>query len=135
VASKPGLILEASRGFREQMFQLQIRKGNRVSFGYDCHVGCIDTVALSEDALIASRVFMSDHGHGNAYGLTLALQPAHRPQVSKSPVHAGSHVSIGEGVCILSGETIGDNVAFGANWVVTRNVPPDAVFAGASARH
>lgn len=134
VASEPGLILEAFIGFREQAFQPRIHIGNRVSFGYDCHVGCIDSVTIGDDVLIASRVFISDHGHGNADALSLALPPVRRPLASKGPVHIGARVWIGEGVCILSGVTIGDDAVIGANSVVTSDVPPGAVFAGTPAR-
>jgi acetyltransferase-like isoleucine patch superfamily enzyme len=134
VTAEPGLILEAFLAFQGQTFQPHISIGNRVSFGYHCHVGCIAEVTIGDDVLIASRVFISDHSHGTAQDTELSLSPARRPLVSKGPVRIGARVWIGEGVCILTGVTIGDNAIIGANSVVTRDVPPNTVYAGAPAR-
>jgi len=134
VTAEPGLILEAFSSFQGGTFRPRIVIGDRVSFGYHCHVGCIDEVNIGNDVLIASRVFISDHSHGGAQASDLSLPPARRPLVSKGPVRIGSRVWIGEGVCILSGVTIGDNSIIGANSVVTHDVPPNTVYAGAPAR-
>lgn len=135
VTAEPGLILEAFLAFQGQTFQPHIAIGDRVSFGHHCHVGCIAEVTIGDDVLIASRVFISDHSHGAAQDSELSLPPARRPLVSKGPVRIGARVWIGEGVCILAGVTIGDNAIIGANSVVTRDVPPNTVYAGAPARY
>ncbi len=134
VTAEPGLVMEAFVVFQGETFRPRIVIGDRVSFGYHCHVGCIDEVNIGNDVLIASRVFISDHSHGGAQASDLSLPPARRPLVSKGPVRIGSRVWIGEGVCILSGVTIGDNSIIGANSVVTHDVPPNTVYAGAPAR-
>ena len=46
----------------------------------------------------------------------------------------GDGVSIGAHAAILGGVTVGEGAAVGANSVVTRDVPPGAVVAGAPAR-
>ncbi len=46
----------------------------------------------------------------------------------------GRNVWIGRGSCVLPGVTIGDNAVIGANSVVTRNIPSDALAVGAPAR-
>jgi acetyltransferase-like isoleucine patch superfamily enzyme len=43
-------------------------------------------------------------------------------------------VWLGYGACILRGATVGDNAVVGTNSVVTKDVPEDAVAAGAPAR-
>jgi lipopolysaccharide O-acetyltransferase len=87
--------------------------------------------------LIASRVFISDHNHGNYhiqdYESGPDTPPANRP-LSSRPVHIGRNVWLGEQVCILPGVTIGDGVIVGANSVVTHDIPSNSIAAGNPAR-
>lgn len=48
----------------------------------------------------------------------------------KGPIHIGDDVWIGERAIILSGVTIGQGAIIGAGSVVTKDVPPYAIFAG-----
>lgn len=134
VTAESGLIMEAFLAFQDQVFRPNIVIGDGVSFGYQCHIACINKVSIGNEVLIASRVFISDHSHGELNESELALSPVRRPLVSKGPVHIGSRVWIGEGVCILSGVTIGDNSIIGANSVVTHDVPANAIYAGVPAK-
>ncbi|PZP21956.1 MAG: acyltransferase [Pseudomonas kuykendallii] len=133
VRAETGLIIEAFDEFGGARYMPRITIGDRVTFGYHCHVGCIDEVSIGNDVLIASRVFITDHAHGDTFSLDPAIPPAKRRLHSKGPVRIGSGVWIGEGVVILSGVTIGDHAIIGANSVVTRDVPECAVVAGAPA--
>ena len=83
--------------------------------------------------MIASRVYISDHSHGNISSEDLKIPPAQRPLFSK-PVYIGKNVWIGEGSCILPGVTLGDNVIVGANAVVTHSFPNNCVIAGVPAQ-
>jgi acetyltransferase-like isoleucine patch superfamily enzyme len=49
-------------------------------------------------------------------------------------VRVGSNCWIGYGACILRGATVGDNAIVGTNTVVTKDIPSNAVAAGAPAR-
>lgn len=53
---------------------------------------------------------------------------------TKSPIKIGSDVWIGTGVVILPGVTIGDGAVIGANSVVTKEVEPYTLVAGAPAK-
>lgn len=134
VIAEPGLVLEAFDQFGGQHFNPRIVLGDRVSLGYHCHIGCVREVLIGEDTLIASRVFISDHSHGDLSDLHLEISPVRRSLISRGPVRIGARVWIGEGVCILHGVTIGDNSVIGANSVVTHDVPPNSVYAGVPAR-
>lgn len=48
--------------------------------------------------------------------------------------HVGNFVSIGSNVTILGGLTIGDNAIIGAGSVITKDVPPDEIWAGNPAK-
>lgn len=134
VTAEPGLIIEAFPHVAGGSAVPRISIGDRVSFGYHCHVGCIREVTIGDDVLVASRVFIADHSHGSGASADLGLAPVRRPLYSKGAVRIGSRVWIGEGVCILAGVSIGDDAIIGANSVVTRDVPAQAIFAGAPAR-
>ena len=54
--------------------------------------------------------------------------------VGAEPVEIGSDVWLGAGAVVLPGVTIGDGAVVGANSVVTTDVAPYTVVAGAPAR-
>lgn len=83
---------------------------------------------------MASRIYISDHSHGNVSIEDLEHVPAMRPLYSKGPVIIEDNVWIGEGVCILPGVTIGENCIIGANSVVNKSFPKNSVIAGIPAR-
>ena len=51
-----------------------------------------------------------------------------------APVRIGCDVWLGDKVTVVAGVTIGDNVIVGANSVVTRDIEPWTLVAGAPAR-
>jgi lipopolysaccharide O-acetyltransferase len=111
--------------------------GRHVQINDSVHIGAIEQVVIGDNTLIASRVFISDHNHGNYQIQDAAsapdIPPAHRP-LSSRPVRIGRNVWLGEQVCILPGVTIGDGAIVGANSVVTRDIPPNSISAGNPAR-
>jgi len=98
------------------------------------HIGCTNKIVIGDNVLIASRVYITDHSHGEVTIDALNIPPNFRPIISKGPVIIEDNVWIGEGVCILSGVTIGKNAIIGANSVVTKNVSPNSVVGGVPAR-
>ena len=98
-----------------------------------CHIGCIDKVTIGNGVLIASKVFISDHNHGNVSKDDIDVPPTKRPLSSKQ-VHIGDNVWIGDNVTILPGVTLGNNVIVGANAVVTHSFPANSVIAGCPAQ-
>ncbi len=86
-------------------------------------------VSVGSHSLIAPRCFITDHGHGLAPHLRIDQQPG-----IAAPVSIGSDVWLGAGVVVLPGVNIGDGALVGANSVVTRDVAPMSIVAGAPAR-
>lgn len=126
--------LEAWDRYYDQVFTPELIIGNNVSINSDVHIGCINKVVIGNNVLMASRIFISDHSHGDITAEALELPPVQRKLVSKGPVIIEDGVWIGEGVSVLSGVTIGRDAIIGANAVVTQNVPPRSVVAGIPAR-
>lgn len=128
------LRVEAWDEYQGDKFFPIIQIGNNVNMNTDCHIGCIDRVTIGNNVLMASRIYISDHSHGEITKESLALAPVQRQLFSKGPVTIGDNVWIGEGVCIMPGVTVGENAIIGANAVVTKDVPKNAVVAGNPAR-
>lgn len=101
------------------------------------HIAAVRGVFIGEDTLIASKVFITDHNHGDFRGSepenAPTVAPVLRPLMS-NPVHIGRRVWIGEHVCIMPGVRIGDGAVIGAGAVVTKDIPENCVAVGAPAR-
>lgn len=128
------LRMDAIVEYGKQKFSPQLTIGKRASMNNDVHIACTNKVIIGDNCLMASRVYISDHSHGEISSEALSLPPENRPIISKGAVIIGNNVWIGEGVCILPNVTIGDNVIIGANSVVTKDIPSNAVVGGVPAK-
>jgi len=128
------LRLEAWDRFQGEEFHPEIIIGDNVVCNSDVHIGAINKIIIGNNVLMASRIYISDHSHGNIAFNDLEKTPAARPLYSKGPVIIEDNVWIGEGVCILPGVTIGENCIIGANAVVNKSFPKNSVVAGIPAR-
>jgi acetyltransferase-like isoleucine patch superfamily enzyme len=126
--------IEAISNYQNQIFTPSISIGNNVTFNPDCHVACISKIEIGDNCLFASRVFISDHNHGDTTIKMMNIPPAERPLTSSGSVTIGKNVWVGEGAAILSGVTIGDNAIIATNAVVTKDVPKNAIVGGVPAR-
>ena len=126
--------LEAIDQFCGDIFEPHIIIGDNVSLQKDCHIAAINKIIIGNNVLLASKVYISDHSHGQINIESLKLPPDKRKLYSKGPVIIQDNVWIGEGVVILPGVTIGENSIIGANAVVTKSIPRNTVVAGNPAR-
>lgn len=114
-----------------------VRIGSNVEINDYVHIAAMGSITIGDDSLIASRVFISDHNHGDLDGMGDRngpdVPPARRPLAIK-PVLIGKRVWLGEGVLVMPGVTIGDGAVVGGGAIVTRDVPAGAVVVGAPAR-
>lgn len=128
------LRLEAWDNFLDELFNPIIIIGNNVSIQKDCHIGAINKIVIGDNVLLASKVYISDHSHGEISKEVLSLPPSKRNLFSKGPVIIENNVWLGEGVVVLPNVTIGENTIVGANSVVTKSFPKNSVIAGNPAK-
>jgi lipopolysaccharide O-acetyltransferase len=110
--------------------------GNNVQVNDYVHIGAVNKVVIGDNVLIASKVYISDHNHGNYNGL-FQSSPDSDPSkrlIFSMPVVIEDNVWIGEQVSILPGVTIGKGSIIGANSVVTKNIPAACIAIGVPAK-
>ena len=130
-SSGRGLWLESVNGVGK------LTIGAHVNLSDYVHIGCASAVTIGDGVLIGSKVLITDHSHG-IIGASGPEELSQRPNVrqiySKGPVVIHDNVWIGDGVCILADVSIGAGAIVGANSVVTKDIPPGTIWAGAPAR-
>jgi acetyltransferase-like isoleucine patch superfamily enzyme len=104
--------------------------GAKTVIGQECTISAYQHVSIGRECIIADRVMLIDFDHG----VTEVERPIRAQGIYKRDVRVGHNVWIGYGACILRGVTVGDNGVIGTSAVVTRDVPENAVVAGAPAR-
>lgn len=134
IRTKPRFHIAAIDEHNGLHFNPQITIGDNVSINYDVHICAIDKIIIGAGTLLGSKIFITDHFHGDTSLESLKISPSERLLTTKGPVIIGNNVWIGEGVAIMPGVSIGDNAVIGANSVVTKDVEPFSVVAGNPSR-
>lgn len=113
-----------------------IKIGKDVQINDNVHLGAIDSLIIEDNVLVASKVFITDHNHGNYSGVdsdSPFTNPSERKLYSK-PVIIEKRVWIGKYVVVLPGVTIGEGSIIGAMSVVNKDIPPYCIAVGSPAR-
>jgi len=137
VFANRNLWLEANTSYRSQTFTPSIAIGDRVAFSDGVHISAIEKIEIGNDVLFGSKIYVSDHAHGNYRGEHQSSSeepPAERPLGGGGPVTIGDNVWIGDNVVIVGPVSVGRGAIIAANSVVRAEVPPNAMVAGAPAR-
>lgn len=116
--------------YMKDAFTPEIKIGNNIWIGEDCHITAINKIEIGINVLMGKKVTISDNSHGNTDSESLLLPPKERPLFSKDPVLIDDNVWIGDKVTILPGVRIGKNAIIGANSVVTNDVAENCVVGG-----
>jgi len=110
--------------------------GDNIEINDYVHIAAGERIVIGDNVLIASKVYISDLNHGNYKGINQDT-PLSRPnerKLSTNPVVIKNNVWIGEGVCVLSGVTIGEGCIIGALSVVSKSIPDYSIAVGSPAR-
>ena len=108
----------------------EVAIGAKTVIGQDCTISAYQHVSIGRECILADRVMLIDFDHG----VVETERPIRLQGIYKRDVRVGSNCWIGYGACILRGATVGDNAIIGTSSVVTKDVPDNAVVAGAPAR-
>jgi UDP-2-acetamido-3-amino-2,3-dideoxy-glucuronate N-acetyltransferase len=113
---------------------VEVQKGARI--GANCkissHTFICEGVTIEDNVFVGHGVTFINDLYPRATGSEGVLQADEDWTCISTTVRKGA--SIGSGVTILAGITIGENAMVGAGSVVTHNVPPDSIVAGNPSR-
>ncbi len=131
-----GFWLEAVTHYGDQVFTPSLIIGNHVRISHWTHIACTNSVIIGNHVLIGSKVMITDHNHGTfgAFPSPPTTPPAARPLESDRFVKIEENVWLGDGVVVCPGVTVGQGSVAGANAVITTDVAPFTLVAGAPAR-
>ena len=108
-----------------------VRIGGGTFLNIAVMVAAMDRVEIGTHCMLANGCFVTDANH--------RFDDPDRPVPwqgfsSKGPTRIGDNTWLGANVVVTSGVTIGERCVIGANSVVTHDVPPFSIAAGAPAR-
>jgi acetyltransferase-like isoleucine patch superfamily enzyme len=117
-------------GCKIRVHEGEVSIGAKTVIGQEATISAYQHVSIGRECIIADRVMLIDFDHG----VTEVDRPIRAQGIYKRDVRVGHNVWMGYGACILRGVTVGDNSVVGTSSVVTKEVPANAVVAGAPAR-
>jgi acetyltransferase-like isoleucine patch superfamily enzyme len=108
----------------------RVRIGSGTFLNIGVMVAAHDSVEIGDHCMFANGCFVSDASH--------RFDDPDKPVpwqgfTSKGPTRIGDNVWCGANVVITSGVTVGERCVIGANSVVTQDMPPFSIAAGAPA--
>jgi acetyltransferase-like isoleucine patch superfamily enzyme len=111
--------------------QARIHIGSGTFLNQRVMVAALELVEIGDHCMFANGCFVTDADH--------RVDDLERPITwqgftTKGPTRIGDNVWCGATVVVTSGVTIGERCVIGANSVVTRDLPPFSIAAGAPAR-
>jgi acetyltransferase-like isoleucine patch superfamily enzyme len=109
--------------------RIRIGAGSFLNIGV--MVAAADLVEIGDHCMFANGCFVTDSNH--------RFDDPEKPITwqgftSKGPTRIGDNVWCGANVVVTSGVTIGERCVIGANSVVTEDIPPHSIAAGAPAK-
>jgi acetyltransferase-like isoleucine patch superfamily enzyme len=117
-------------GTKIRVHEGEVSIGAKSVLGQECTISAFQHIAIGRECIVADRVMLIDFDHG----VVEVERPIRLQGIYKRDVKVGHNCWVGYGACILRGVTVGDNCIVGTNTVVTKDVPDNAVVAGAPAR-
>jgi acetyltransferase-like isoleucine patch superfamily enzyme len=109
----------------------RIRIGGGTFLNLGVMIAAVELVEIGEHCMFANGSFVTDGNH--RFDDPVAPVPW-QGFTTKGPTRIGDNVWCGANVIVTSGVTIGERCVIGANSVVTTDLPPYSIAAGAPAR-
>jgi acetyltransferase-like isoleucine patch superfamily enzyme len=111
--------------------EARVRIGEGSFLNRNVMVAAQKLVEIGSHCMLANGCFVSDASHRFD---DPALPVTWQGFETKGPTRIGDNCWLGAGVAVTSGVTIGERCVVGSNSVVTRDIPPYSIAAGAPAR-
>lgn len=111
--------------------QARIRIGRECFLNRGTMLAASDLIEIGDHVMFANGCFVGDAAHRHDDPELPITRQGFEPG---RPVRIGSNVWFGVNCAVTGGVTIGDRAVIGANSVVTRDVPPGTIAAGAPAK-
>jgi acetyltransferase-like isoleucine patch superfamily enzyme len=109
----------------------RVRIGDGTFLNIGVMVAAVDLVEIGSHCMLANGCFVTDANHRFDDPETPVPWQGF---TTKGPTRIGDNVWLGANVVVTSGVTIGERCVVGANSVVTEDVPPFSIAAGAPAK-
>jgi acetyltransferase-like isoleucine patch superfamily enzyme len=111
--------------------EARVRIGSGSFLNIGVMVAAVELVEIGDHVMLANGCFVTDGSH--------RFDDPDRPVpwqgfTTKGPTRIGDNVWCGAHVAITTGVTVGERCVIGANSVVTHDIPPFSIAAGAPAR-
>jgi acetyltransferase-like isoleucine patch superfamily enzyme len=107
-----------------------LRIGNNSNIGCYAYIGCSGHVTIGDNVMMGPNVSIFAENH-NFNDLD---RPMQQQGVTRKPISIEDDCWIASGTTVLAGVTIGRGSVIAASSVVTQDIPPFSVAAGAPAR-
>ena len=111
--------------------EARVRIGGGTFLNLGVQVAAQELVEIGEHCMFANGCFVTDANHRFS---DPELPVPWQGFTSKGPTRVGANVWCGANVVVTSGVTVGERCVIGANSVVTEDLPPFSIAAGAPAR-
>lgn len=111
------------------------RKADKLVMGRDCYVNrytifdAHEHIEVGARAMFGPHCYITDADHSFEAGRAVMDQP-----MRSAPVIIGDEAWLGAHVVVLPGVRIGRGAVIGANSIVSKNIPDNAIAVGAPAR-
>ncbi len=115
--------------FFETQGEAQIDIGENVTINDGVFLTAHAGISVGHNVMVGEYTSIRDANHGIRKGVPVRKQPH-----AAAPVVLGEDAWIGRGVIVTRGVRVGEGAVVGANSVVTHDVPPYVIVAGAPAK-
>lgn len=104
--------------------------GDNSNIGRYCYIGCSGRINIGKNVMMGPRVGLFAENHNFDDEQTLLRDQG----VTRAPIIIGDNCWIASSATILAGVTVGEGCVIAAGAVVTKDIPPFSVVAGAPAK-